>query len=53
MCGVGAYKDSYKYITKSFSHTSSNLKLRITSNLNEKGDNESFGFNDLIITACN
>lgn len=36
----------------SINHYKPTLIIRITSNLNDKSDKESFGFNNLIISTC-
>jgi len=52
ICG-GAWKDRSKVLTKSFNHKSDTLNIKVYSTLNEAATNESFGFNDIVITTCN
>jgi len=40
-------------LTKSFDHKSDRITIKVYSNLNEAANNESFGFNDIVITTCN
>ena len=53
LTGVSGWRDGIEYVVVSFNHSSSNLTLKFTSNLNEHANNESFGFSDLEITWCN
>jgi len=52
LCGNASYKDRTKYIRITFDHDDPVLTLRFTSNLNEPGTTESFGFNILDIIFC-
>lgn len=50
VCGLETETDKTIFITASpFSHTASTLTLNITTNLDEAGDKESFGFNSIFI----
>ena len=51
MCGA-RYRDRFKDVKISFDHNSPSLTLRLTSNLNERANNESFGFNNVDIIYC-
>jgi len=51
ICGIGN-KDRSKTIKTSFAHTDNTLILKVTSTLNEAANNESFGFNDVVIKSC-
>jgi len=39
-------------LIKSFNHKSDTLTLKVYSTLNEAANNESFAFNDIVITTC-
>lgn len=49
-CGKGKWKDRKRLIRHKFAHTSRKLTVKISTNLNEGGDNESFGFSNLRLT---
>ena len=51
ICGTG-YGDRMRKLKISFAHTDDLLILKVTSTLNEAANNESFGFNDVVIKSC-